>query len=161
MGEDFCFQKWASCCDDPSKLDQLSIRQIVLIAFALASMVSEDELNLVRKQMCTVRAPAHYDRVFKDECQFSFDTALSPDGLYVNVNSWQAFGGDYVDIDSKKSGQQLYLHELWHKVFCLFWGERREAGVQQALPLVYTQWDFCRCHCQLRRKSSRNRHQKS
>ncbi|KAL3152058.1 hypothetical protein ABBQ32_001169 [Trebouxia sp. C0010 RCD-2024] len=79
-------------------------------------MVSEDELNPVRKQMSTVRAPAYYDRVFKDECQFSFDTALSPDGLYVNVNSWQAFGGEYVNIDSKKSGQQLYLHELWHKV---------------------------------------------
>ena len=80
-------------------------------------MVSEDELKLVRKQMSTVRAPAHYDRVFKDECQFSFDTALSPDGLYVNMNSWQAFGSEYVRIDSKKSGQQLYLHELWHKVF--------------------------------------------
>ena len=33
------------------------------------------------------------------------------------MNSWQAFGSEYVHIDSKKSGQQLYLHELWHKVF--------------------------------------------
>ena len=79
-------------------------------------MVSEDELNLVRKQMSTTRSPSHYDRVFKDECQFSFDTALSPDGLFINMKSWQAFGHDFVHIDSQKSGQQLYLHELWHKV---------------------------------------------
>lgn len=82
-------------------------------------MVSEDALSLLRKQMSTVRVPAHYDRVYKDECQFSFDTALSPNGLYINMNSWQAFGGEYVNIDTKKTGQQLYLHELWQKVVCL------------------------------------------
>lgn len=79
-------------------------------------MVSEDVLGLVRKQMSTVRTPAHYDRVYKDECQFSFDTPLSTLGLYINLNSWQAFGHEYVEIDSKRSGQLMYLHELWHKV---------------------------------------------
>ena len=79
-------------------------------------MVSEELLGSVRQQMSTVRVPAHYDRVYKDECQFSFDTPLSAKGLYINLNSWQAFGQEYVDIDSKRSGQQLYLHELWHKV---------------------------------------------
>ena len=64
-----------------------------------------------------MRVPAHYDRVYKDECQFSFDTPLSSNGLYINMDSWQAFGHEYVAIDSKKSGQQLYLHELWHKVW--------------------------------------------
>ena len=82
-------------------------------------MVSDDILSSVRKQMSTARVPAHYDRVYKDECQFSFDTPLSANGLYVNMNSWQAFGHEYVEIDSKRSGQQLYLHELWRKV-CTF-----------------------------------------
>ncbi|KAL0051048.1 hypothetical protein WJX82_001112 [Trebouxia sp. C0006] len=79
-------------------------------------MVSEELMGSVRKQMSTVRVPAHYDRVYKDECQFSFDTPLSANGLYINLNSWQAFGQEYVEIDSKRSGQQLYVHELWHKV---------------------------------------------
>lgn len=79
-------------------------------------MVSDDVLSSVRKQMSTVRVPAHYDRVYKDECQFSFDTPLSANGLYVNINSWQAFGHEYVEVDSKRSGQQLYMHELWRKV---------------------------------------------
>ena len=92
---------------------------LALKALGLLNMVREDELNLVRKQMSTVRTPSHYDRVFKDECQFSFDTALSPNGLFISMNSWQAFGHEFVEIDSKKSGQQLYLHELWHKVMCL------------------------------------------
>ncbi len=82
-------------------------------------MVSEEVLRLVRKQMSTVRVPAHYDRVYKDECQFSFDTPLSSKGLYISMSSWQAFGDEYVAIDCKRSGQQLYLHELWHKVCTL------------------------------------------
>ena len=85
-------------------------------------MVSEELMGSVRKQMSTVRVPAHYDRVYKDECQFSFDTPLSANGLYINLNSWQAFGQEYVEIDSKRSGQQLYVHELWHKVGNYFRG---------------------------------------
>lgn len=101
-------------------------------------MVSEDELNLVRKHMSTVRVPAHYDRVFKDECQFSFDTALSPDGLYINLSSWQAFGGEFVHIDGKKSGQQLYLHEQWQKVFLPVLVSKEGSDVLQALPVAET-----------------------
>lgn len=101
-------------------------------------MVSEDELSLLRKQMSTVRVPAHYDRVFKDECQFSFDTALSPHGLYVNMNSWQAFGGDFVNIDSKKTGQQLYLHELWQKV-CMSSCPRLEPTLDRRSIIVRTE----------------------
>jgi len=100
----------------------LSLKSSVCPSLQHTVMVSEELLGLVRKQMSTVRVPAHYDRVYKDECQFSFDTPLSANGLYINLNSWQAFGQEYVDIDSKRSGQQLYLHELWHKVGNCFKG---------------------------------------
>ena len=82
----------------------------------MSNMVSETDLGLIRKQLSTVRVPSHYDRVYKDECQFSFDTALSAQGLYISLQSWQAFGQEFVGIDSKSSGQQLYLHELSHQV---------------------------------------------
>lgn len=94
----------------------LSLKSFVPPSLQHTIMVSEELLGSVRKHMSTVRVPAHYDRVYKDECQFSFDTPLSANGLYINLNSWQAFGQEYVEIDSKRSGQQLYLHELWHKV---------------------------------------------
>lgn len=82
----------------------------------MSNMVSETDLGLIRKQLSTVRVPSHYDRVYKDECQFSFDTALSAQGLYISLHSWHAFGQEFVGIDSKSSGQQLYLHELSHQV---------------------------------------------
>ena len=86
-------------------------------------MVSEEDLDLVRRQMSTVRAPAHYDRVYKDECQYSFDTPLSANGLYINLSTWQGYGHDYVGIDCKRRGQQLYLHEIWHKVLSVCPGD--------------------------------------
>jgi hypothetical protein len=134
-------------------------------------MVSEELLGSVRKQMSTVRVPAHYDRVYKDECQFSFDTPLSANGLYINFNSWQAFGQEYVEIDSKRSGQQLYLHELWHKVGNCFSGTHSSnlrngrTGLWTLVVMhkylhAFTAPSF-RCHSQLRRGRSKSKHQKS
>jgi ubiquitin carboxyl-terminal hydrolase 5/13 len=109
-------------------------------------MVSEELMGSVRKQMSTVRVPAHYDRVYKDECQFSFDTPLSANGLYINLNSWQAFGQEYVEIDSKRSGQQLYVHELWHKVGNYFRGTHSSDLINGALastPKVMHKYNAC------------------
>lgn len=74
------------------------------------------------------RAPGPHDKVYKDECMFSFDTAFSPQGLYINLHTWQAFGADYVQLDATKSGNCLYLRQLAHKVGC--WS----AGLSYARP---------------------------
>ena len=47
---------------------------------------------------------------------FSYDTPLSPGGLYVNLNSWQAFGEEFVQLDAQRSGQALYLLQQFQKV---------------------------------------------
>ena len=62
------------------------------------------------------KAPSAYDRVYKEECCFSYDTPLSPGGLYVNLHTWQAYGADYVRMDAQRSSNRLYLHEKWTKV---------------------------------------------
>lgn len=90
--------------------------QVDCVSDTAGKMVSEQDLDLIRRQMSSVRAPSHYDRVYKDECQYSYDTPFSTKGLYISLHSWQGFGHDYVDIDAKRRGQQLYLHEIWHKV---------------------------------------------
>lgn len=36
--------------------------------------VSEEVLSLVRPNFSKVKAPSTYDKVYKDECMFSFDT---------------------------------------------------------------------------------------
>ena len=55
-------------------------------------------------------------QVYKEECMFSYDTPLSPGGLYVNLNSWQAFGEEFVQLDAQRSGQALYLLQQFQKV---------------------------------------------
>ena len=57
------------------------------------------------------RAPGPHDRVHKEECMFSFDTAFSPQGLCINLHTWQAFGAGYVALDASRSGNSLYLRQ--------------------------------------------------
>ena len=80
--------------------------------------VNEASLEAVRRAMRAKvpRVPTHYDRVHKEECAFSFDTAFSPSGIYINLANWQAYGHDYVQLDHQRSGNCLYLHETWKKV---------------------------------------------
>jgi hypothetical protein len=56
----------------------------------MASVLDEALLSRVRAGMRGLKAPGHYDKVFKDECMFSFDTPESPGGLYVNLATFQA-----------------------------------------------------------------------
>ena len=42
---------------------------------------------------------------------FSFDTPLSAGGLCINLNTWQAFGEEYVTLDHNRTGNRLYLQE--------------------------------------------------
>jgi ubiquitin carboxyl-terminal hydrolase 5/13 len=80
--------------------------------------VSEDTLNVIRAAMRSKapRVPGPGDRVHKDECAFSFDTPLSPGGLYTNLSTWQSYGEEYVLLDHQRTNGHLYLHQRWHKV---------------------------------------------
>ena len=52
-------------------------------------MASEEPLARVRAAMRGLKAPGHYDKVYKEECMYSFDTPESPGGLFVNLRTWQ------------------------------------------------------------------------
>lgn len=80
------------------------------------NMVSEDVLNRIRTVMMTVRQPGNYDKVYKDECMFTFDSPISPSGLFINLSTHQAFGDEFLSLDFEKTGNALYLHEKWNKV---------------------------------------------
>jgi ubiquitin carboxyl-terminal hydrolase 5/13 len=80
--------------------------------------VTEHTLELVRAAVNQniPQAPGHYDKVYKDECSFTFETPYSPDGLFINLSTWAAFSKEYVKMDSQRSRSCLYLNEKWHKV---------------------------------------------
>lgn len=71
---------------------------------------------MLRATMGTVKVPTNRDRVYKDECMFSFDTPESPGGLFTSLTTWQSFGSDYVDIDFERRGNPLYLKQVWKRL---------------------------------------------
>uniref|UniRef100_A0AAR2KT37 Ubiquitin carboxyl-terminal hydrolase n=1 Tax=Pygocentrus nattereri TaxID=42514 RepID=A0AAR2KT37_PYGNA len=60
--------------------------------------------------LSTVRVPRPGDRVHKDECAFSFASPESEGGLYVCMNSFLGFGGQFVERHHARTGQRAYLH---------------------------------------------------
>lgn len=53
------------------------------------------------------------DRVYRDECVLSFDSALSPDGLYTNLATFLSYGAPFrrFDPDARRNGTAVYLHQ--------------------------------------------------
>lgn len=72
--------------------------------------------KVILEHLDRVKVPVHYDKVYKDECMFSFNTPLSFGGLYLNLNSLQSFSQEYVDLDFQRNNFPLYLHETQTKV---------------------------------------------
>jgi ubiquitin carboxyl-terminal hydrolase 5/13 len=72
--------------------------------------VTEQQLEQVRAGMRGLTPASAYDKVYNDECVFSFDTPLSPGGLYVSLRSFLGFGAQHVQADSLRTGNSLYAH---------------------------------------------------
>jgi hypothetical protein len=51
----------------------------------------------------------------QDECVYSYDTPLSPTGLYVNLSTHHGVGEAHLALDHEKTGNVLYLHQRWVK----------------------------------------------
>jgi len=56
------------------------------------------------------RIPDHRDKIFKDECLFSFDSPECETGLYVCMEKFYGFGRKYVEDYHRKTGRSLFLH---------------------------------------------------
>ncbi|XP_033642208.1 ubiquitin carboxyl-terminal hydrolase 5-like [Asterias rubens] len=57
-----------------------------------------------------VRVPTGGDKIFKDECAFSFDNPESETGLYVCMKTFLGFGKDHVLRHFHHTGCKVYLH---------------------------------------------------
>ncbi|XP_073312765.1 ubiquitin carboxyl-terminal hydrolase 14 [Primulina huaijiensis] len=67
-------------------------------------------MDLLRSYLSRVRIPEPTNRIYKEECCISYDTPKSEGGLFVDMNSFLAFGKDYVGWNYEKSGNPVYLH---------------------------------------------------
>jgi ubiquitin carboxyl-terminal hydrolase 5/13 len=66
--------------------------------------------------MSKLKMPRAYDKIFKDECMFSFDSPYSDDGLYVNLVTFHGIGREYLENDIIRTGCKIYLHQKWFQV---------------------------------------------
>jgi ubiquitin carboxyl-terminal hydrolase 5/13 len=63
-----------------------------------------------------IRVPTASDRVYKEECAYTFDTPYSPAGLFTNLKTFQAVGEEMLLLDSERSGCRVYFHQKWVKI---------------------------------------------
>ncbi|KAJ9153652.1 hypothetical protein P3X46_027071 [Hevea brasiliensis] len=66
-------------------------------------------MDLFRSNLCRVRIPEPTNRIYKHECCISFDTPRSEGGLFVDMNTFLAFGKDCVRWNYEKTGNSVYL----------------------------------------------------
>lgn len=67
-------------------------------------------MELLRSNLSRVRIPEPTCRIYKQECCITFDTPKSEGGLFVDMNSFLAFGKDCVAWNFVKTGNPVYLH---------------------------------------------------
>ncbi|KAL0553723.1 hypothetical protein IC582_007627 [Cucumis melo] len=67
-------------------------------------------MDLLRSNLSRVRIPEPTNRIYKQECCLSFDSPRSEGGLFVDLNTFLAFGKDYVGWNYERTGNPVYLH---------------------------------------------------
>ncbi|KDR23210.1 ubiquitin carboxyl-terminal hydrolase 5 [Zootermopsis nevadensis] len=67
-------------------------------------------IELLTPHLNSINIPGNSQKIYKDECVFSFDTPETDTGLYVSLNSFLGFGRDYVERNYRKTGNAVYLH---------------------------------------------------
>ncbi|KAJ8964323.1 hypothetical protein NQ314_004993 [Rhamnusium bicolor] len=67
-------------------------------------------MELLREHLKNIKIPTGSDKVYKDECVFSFDNPETDTGIYVSLSSFIGLGRDHVERYFKKTGQAVYLH---------------------------------------------------
>ncbi|RMX64099.1 hypothetical protein DD238_006908 [Peronospora effusa] len=73
--------------------------------------------QLLTSAACHVRVARASDCVYRDECIFSFDSALSPLGLYTNLRSFLSYGALCLRFDRNGTSETaVYLHQQHHRI---------------------------------------------
>ena len=73
-------------------------------------------LPVIRGEFSKLRVPQVHDKVYNDECMFSFDSPFTDTGLYVNMSTFLGYGVDHYLADSARTGCKLYVHLKWTQV---------------------------------------------
>ncbi|XP_018573287.1 ubiquitin carboxyl-terminal hydrolase 5 [Anoplophora glabripennis] len=67
-------------------------------------------MEILAQHLKSIKIPSSLDKVYKDECVFSFDNPETDTGLYVSLSSFIGLGRDHLERYFRKTGQAVYLH---------------------------------------------------
>ncbi|XP_043243919.1 ubiquitin carboxyl-terminal hydrolase 5-like [Amphibalanus amphitrite] len=67
-------------------------------------------MEALTAHLSEIRCPTATDKVYKDQCIYSFDTPESPEGLYVCLRSFLGVGRQRVEEFSQRTGSRVFLH---------------------------------------------------
>lgn len=67
-------------------------------------------MEVLTPHLSKLKVPRATDKVYKDECMFSFDNPETQTGLYVSLTSFLGFGRDFVELYHRKTGNSVFLH---------------------------------------------------
>ncbi|XP_076049156.1 ubiquitin specific protease 5 [Oratosquilla oratoria] len=67
-------------------------------------------MDKLQAHLSKIRIPKSGDKVYKEECMFSFDSPDSETGLYVCLNTFLGWGKEYVSWYSERTGNHVFLH---------------------------------------------------
>ncbi|XP_022181234.1 ubiquitin carboxyl-terminal hydrolase 5-like isoform X2 [Myzus persicae] len=79
----------------------------------------DSDFSLAAKQTLEnydANVPKEHDRVYKDECLYSFDSPDFEGGLFICLKTFAGFGYDHVERHHRKTGCSVFLHMLRHKI---------------------------------------------
>ncbi|XP_017890085.1 ubiquitin carboxyl-terminal hydrolase 5 [Ceratina calcarata] len=62
------------------------------------------------KHLSKIRIPQKTDKIYKDECVYSFDTPDTPTGLYINLTTFLGLGRDHVMNYYDSTQNPVFLH---------------------------------------------------
>jgi len=67
-------------------------------------------MEIIKENLSRIKVPGVGDKVFKDECFYSFDSPESPTGLYVCLNRWLGVGERFLSRYSNRTDNKVFLH---------------------------------------------------
>ncbi|KAL3284236.1 hypothetical protein HHI36_018399 [Cryptolaemus montrouzieri] len=88
-------------------------------------------MDVLQQYLNNIKIPKPTDKVYKDECVYSFDNPETDSGLYVSLCTFIGLGRDYVEKHYNKTGDAVYLHirREKHEVCCQQQGDGPEKKI--------------------------------
>jgi len=67
-------------------------------------------MDVMKENLSRIRVPGAGDKVFKDECIYSFDSPECPTGLYICLNRFLGVGKQFLAKYSNRTDNKVFLH---------------------------------------------------